>query len=65
MATQKIIVQFLNNANNAQRLNGLVNDIREALMDCQVRTFKGLALITSNICLRLPYSGISITVLVI
>ena len=61
MAAQKDIAGFLNNADNAQKLNNLVEDIREAVMDYQVRISKGLVLITSNVCSRLPYSGMSIT----
>jgi hypothetical protein len=38
MTTQKDIAQFLNNTENAQKLNDLVDDIREAVMDYQVRT---------------------------
>ena len=41
MASQKNIVQFLNNTENAQRLNDLVDDIREAVMDYQVCASKG------------------------
>jgi hypothetical protein len=36
MGTQKDIVKFLNNSENAQRVNGLVEDIRDALVDYQV-----------------------------
>ena len=58
IAAQKDIVGFLNNADNAQRLNDSVEDIREAVMDYQVRTSKGLDLVTSNARLRHPYNGI-------
>ena len=58
MATQKDIAGFLNNADNAQKLNDLVDDIREAVMDYQVRTSKGLDFVTSNARLRHPYNGI-------
>ena len=64
MATQKDLSQFLDNAGNAQKLNDLVDDIREATIDYQVRTSEGQALIPTNLRLRLPYSGISITTLV-
>ena len=60
IATQGDIARFLNNANNAQRLNDLVEDIREAVMDYQVRASKGFVPVTSNICLRHPCSGTSI-----
>ena len=62
MATQKDIAQFLSNNNNAQKLNDLVDDIHEAVMEYQVCTSNGLAFITSNVHLRLPYNRISITV---
>ena len=61
MAVQEDISRFLNNADNAQKLNDLVEDIREAVMDYQVRTSKGLVLIASNFHPRLPYNEISIT----
>jgi len=60
MTTQKDIAQFLNNAENA-RLDDLVDDIRDAVMDYQVRLPKGLAFTASNIYLRPLYNGISIT----
>jgi len=59
MATQKNIAQFLSNADNAQRLSDLVDDIGEAVMEYQVRSPKPLALIASNIRVRLPYSKAS------
>ena len=49
MTTQKDIAQFLSNTENAQKLNDLVDDIREAVMDYQVRTSDGLVLSMSNI----------------
>jgi len=49
MTTQKDIAQFLSNAENAQKLNDLVDDIREAVMDYQVCTSGGLAMNMSNI----------------
>jgi hypothetical protein len=49
MTIQKDIAQFLSNTENAQKLNGLVDDIREAVMDYQVRISEGLALNVSNI----------------
>ena len=36
MGAQKDIVKFLNNSGNAQRVNGLVEDVRDALVDYQV-----------------------------
>ena len=61
MAAEKDVARFLNNADNAQKLNDLVEDIREAVMDYQVRTSKGLALIASNVYSRLPCSETSTT----
>jgi len=61
IAAQTNVSQFLDNAENAQKLNDLMDDIREAMTDYQVCTYKGLALVPSNCCLRLPYNGISIT----
>ena len=61
MAAQREIAQFLNNTENAEKLNDTVDDIREAVMDYQVRIPKGLALIASNACLRFPYNGIYTT----
>ena len=58
MTTQKDIAQFLNNTENAQKLNDLVDDIREAVMDYQVRILRGPVLTASETCLRLPYNGI-------
>ena len=49
MAAQKDIARFLSNTENAQKLNDLVDDIREAVMDYQVRTeSRAAALIVSN-----------------
>ena len=61
MATQKDIAQFLNNTENAQKLNDLVDDIHEAMMDYQVRILRGPAFVASNIYFRPPYNGISTT----
>ena len=57
MATQKDIAQFLNNTENAQKLNDLVEDIREAMMDYQVCTPQGLVLVAPNMYFRLPCNG--------
>ena len=64
IAAQKDIMQFFKNADNAQKLNDLVEDIREAMIDYQVRTSKCLVLITPNIHIRLPYNRVSTTTLV-
>ena len=50
MTAQKNIAQFLSNTENAQKLNDLVDDIREVVMDYQVRASDGLVLTVSNIC---------------
>lgn len=56
IATQENIAQSLNNTENAQKLNDLVDDIREAVTDYlyQVCTSEGLTLITSNVYLPDP-----------
>ena len=48
ITTQKDLARFLNHTENAQKLNGLVEDIRDALMGYQVCTPKPLGLIASN-----------------
>jgi hypothetical protein len=48
VATRSSLAQFLNDTKNAEELNGLVEDIRDALMSYQVSTPKPLALIASN-----------------
>jgi len=58
MATQGNTVQFLNNADNAQKLNDLVEDIHEAVIDYQVCAPQALVLITSHMCFRLPCNRI-------
>jgi len=58
MTTQNDIVQFLSNAENAQKLNDLVDDIREVVMDYQVRPFdRPLTLSLSNIPTDLLTAG--------
>jgi hypothetical protein len=61
MATQGNIVQFLSNAENAQKLNNLVDDIHEAVMDYQVCNSKVPDTNFSNARLRLRYNKTSIT----
>jgi hypothetical protein len=48
ITTQKDLAQFLNNTENAQKLNGLVGDIHDTLMDYQVLISEPLTLIASN-----------------
>ena len=65
MAAQKNIVQFLSNGDNAQKLNDLVDDIREAVVDYQVRAeSRGAALVVSNIRFRLRCTRASTKTLV-
>ena len=56
MTTQNNCADFLKNPENAQELNGLVEDIRYTLMDYRVCTLKKHILIVSNIHLRLHYN---------
>ena len=49
ITAQKDLTQFLNDMENAQKLNGLVGDIHDTLMDYQVFISQPLALIASNI----------------
>ena len=48
ITTQKDLAQFLSDAENAQKLNDLVEDIRDALIGYQVCTSNPLVLITSD-----------------
>jgi len=61
MATQKDLTCFLNDPENARKLNWLVEDIRDALMGYQVCTPSGFTSIESNIYHRLHYNKISMT----
>jgi hypothetical protein len=61
ITTQNDLGQFLNNTENAQKLDDLVGDIYDALMDYQVCAAKPLILITSKQCLRPHFSKISTT----
>jgi hypothetical protein len=65
MTTQGNIVQFLSNAENAQKLNNLVDDVHEAAMDYQVCNPEVPVTISSDIRSRLLYSKTSITTPVI
>jgi len=56
MTTQEDVAYFLNNPENAQKLNSLVEDIRHALMDYQVCTFQRSTPVIPNVCLRLHYN---------
>lgn len=50
---------FLDDPQNARKLNGLVEDIRYVMMDYQVRTPRILVHQVPNICLRLRYNETS------
>ena len=61
IATRKDLVDFLSNPENARNLNGLVEDIRHALIDYQVCIPKRPALLAPDVRLRLHYRGTSAT----
>ena len=61
MMTRNDLADFLNNPENTQRLDGLVEDVRYALIDYRVCGPQMIALIVSNICLRHRYNEISAT----
>jgi len=64
MTTQKDLAHFLKNPENAQKVNGLVEDTRYALIDYQVRAPKLLTRIVSNAHYRHRYNWISTTMVV-
>ena len=49
---QEKIVEFLTNTENARRINGLVEDIHEALMDYQVCMLNCLCYPMPDVCTR-------------
>jgi len=51
MVTQKDLGLFLEKTENAQKLNGLVQDIRYTLMDYQVGSPKGPVFVITNMYL--------------
>ena len=53
------VLEFLTNAENAQRINGLVDDIYEALMAYQVCMTNYLSCAMSDVCVRLHCNKIS------
>lgn len=55
------LADFLNDPENAQRLNGQVEDVRYALIDYQVRTPESLAVIVFNMYHRHHYNETSTT----
>jgi len=54
MTTRRDLARFLKNPENARKFNGLVEDVRYALVDHQVCTPKQLALVATNVRPR-PY----------
>ena len=56
---QGSVLEFLTNAENAQRINGLVDDIYEALMAYQVCMSNYLSCTMSDVCVRLHCNKIS------
>jgi len=61
LAEQRKVEGFLNNVKNADRLAGLVEDIRDAVMEYQVRSQDQLASSVSDIYFRPRYNKISMT----
>ena len=53
------VVEFLTNTENAQRINGVVEDIHEAFMEYQVCTLKDPFSTISHLHVRLHYNKIS------
>jgi len=53
------VMGFLANTENAQRINSLVEDIHEALMDYQVCMVNSSFSTVSDLCARLPSNKIS------
>ena len=60
MMTRNDLGDFLDDPENAQRLDSLVEDVRYALIDYRVRTPGMIILTASNICPRLHCNEISI-----
>jgi hypothetical protein len=61
LVEQGKIEGFFNNIRNADKLGGLVEDIRDAAMDYQVRNQRELVGLSSDIRFRLRYNKISTT----
>ena len=59
MTSQKDFSHFLSNPENAQNVNGLVEDVRYALIDYQVRIPESLTRTISNILCRRRYDWTS------
>jgi len=59
MTSQKDLADFLKNLENSQKANGMMEDVRYALIDYQVHTPKTLTRIISNIRRRRRYDWTS------
>lgn len=62
LANRGKITRFLNSADDVNRLGGLTEDIRDAMMDYQVRPqSRALACVPPNAYVRRRYNKISMT----
>lgn len=61
MTAENDLTHFLKNPENALEFNGLVEDIRGALMDYQVCALESFVFTVPNICHRLRYNAKSTT----
>ena len=61
LAEQGNIVGFLTNVEGAKKINGLVEDLRELIMDYQVCVLELFVYIISNVYARLHCNKISTT----
>ena len=61
LAEQGKVEGFFNNAQNVDKLGGMVEDIRDAMMEYQVCVYELSVLGTSDVCDRPRYSKISTT----
>jgi hypothetical protein len=61
LAGQGMAVGFLTNTENVQRINGLVEDIREVMIDYQVCFIELFISTMSDVCARLRCNKISTT----
>jgi len=59
VTTQKDLADFFKNPDNAREVNGLVEDIRSALIDYQVRAPKDISHVVFDIRCRRRYGWIS------
>ena len=59
VTSQEDLLYFLKNPENAQKVNGLVEDVRYALIGYQVHTPETLTRIISNILCRRRYDWTS------